>query len=370
MNKAVLYSVIGIFVVLVVCVIGVNTIPYFGLTQEKTLEIGAIIPLTGALGDFGKEIQNGIDLAVDEINKESIVKIKISYEDSVGANNGAVQAYNKLATDGIKLIITSYGDTVLSVAPLAEQDKVIVFSAGGGSPLISSAGDYIFRNNILVQDEAKVISKYMVDHGIKEIGVPIINTQSGTSYFEGLKTEYETLGGKIIVADKFVPDNVEYKEFILKMKENKLENLFIILSASQTLALVKQSEELGLKFNYFAGYTLERSEVLKIPELEGAIYTHFFDLSNKKSKEYNDSFLEKYGAVPSGASALGYDVVYMLKLAYDNCGELDTECIKNELYKITDFDGASGKSTMNKDGDTVKEIIMKTIKNGAFVKLE
>ncbi|MDD4983523.1 MAG: penicillin-binding protein activator [Candidatus ainarchaeum sp.] len=370
MNKVFLYSTIGVVFVVIVCIIGVNTIPYFGLAQEENLEIGAIIPLTGALGDFGEEIQNGIDLAVDEINLKSNMKIKVVYEDSVGTNNGAVQAYNKLITDGIELVITSYGDTVLSVAPLAEQNKVIVFSAGGGSPLISSAGDYIFRNNILVQDEVKVISKYLINNGVKELGVVILNTQSGTSYFEGFKKEYENLGGKIIVAEKFVPDNVEYKEFILKMKDAQLKNMFIILSASQTMAMMKQSEELGMKFNYFAGYTIERSEVLKIPELDGAIYTHFFDLSNKKSKEYNNSFLEKYGNVPSGASALGYDVVYMLKLAYDNCGKLDTECIKNELYKIKDFDGASGKSTMNEDGDTVKEIIMKTIKDGAFVKQE
>ncbi len=371
MNKVLLYSIICLFAVVIVCTIGVNINPYFGLTEEQNLEIGAIIPLTGALGDFGEEIQNGIDLAVDEINKKSNIKIKVFYEDSVGNNTGAVNAYNKLVgTDGIELIITSYGDTVLSVAPLAEQDKVIVFSAGGGSPLISSAGDYIFRNNILVQDEAKVISKYLIDNGINEIGVPILNTQSGTSYFDGFKNEYEKIGGKIVVAEKFVPDNMEYKEFLLKMKEAKLENLFIIQSASQTIAMIKQSEELGMKFNYFGGYTIERQEVLKIPELEGARYTHFFDLSNKKSKEYNDGFLSKYGEIPTGASALGYDVVYMLKLAYYNCGKVDTDCIKKELYKIKDFDGASGISTMNKDGDTVKEIIMKTIKNGAFVKLK
>jgi branched-chain amino acid transport system substrate-binding protein len=355
MNKAVLYSVIGIFVVVVVCVIGVNTIPYFGLTHEETLEIGAIIPLTGALGDFGKEIQNGIDLAVNEINKESNVKIRVSYEDSVGTNNGAVQAYNKLVTGGIKLIITSYGDTVLSVAPLAEQDKVIVFSAGGGSPLISSAGDYIFRNNILVQDEAKVISKYMVDHGIKEIGVPIINTQSGTSYFEGVKKEYENLGGKIIVAEKFVPDSAEYKEFLLKMKENKLENLFIILSASQTLAMVKQSEELGLRFNYFAGYTLERSEVLKIPELEGAIYTHFFDLSHKKSKE---KFTKILHDPPTFKFAPGLYTIEFYKALYNVA---EQGCI---LFHYTGNPGSKfrGKDIVGATIERAKQVGWKLIK--------
>jgi hypothetical protein len=61
----------------------------------------------------------------------------------------------------------------------------------------------------------------------------------------------------------------------------------------------------------------------------------------------------------------------MLKQAIENCENVNnTSCIKNNLYNIKDFNGASGRSTINGDGDTIKSIILKTVKNGEFVKVE
>jgi branched-chain amino acid transport system substrate-binding protein len=45
----------------------------------------------------------------------------------------------------------------------------------------------------------------------------------------------------------------------------------------------------------------------------------------------------------------------------------DPTCIKDQLYKIKDYPGASGKTSFDENGDALKEIIIKTIKNGQFV---
>ena len=70
------------------------------------------------------------------------------YEDGLCDGKGATNAVQKLINiDGVKIIIGGVcsGET-LGAAPLAESSKVILFSPGSGSPDITNAGDYIFRN--------------------------------------------------------------------------------------------------------------------------------------------------------------------------------------------------------------------------------
>ena len=40
--------------------------------KSETIKIGIIVPLTGELGSYGKNIDNGAKLAIEELKKDSV----------------------------------------------------------------------------------------------------------------------------------------------------------------------------------------------------------------------------------------------------------------------------------------------------------
>ena len=73
-------------------------------SDEKTLLIGGTGPLTGDYATYGISVQQGAQIAVDEINEKGGVNgytIKLEVEDDQADPQQAVQAYAKLMDNGM-----------------------------------------------------------------------------------------------------------------------------------------------------------------------------------------------------------------------------------------------------------------------------
>ena len=97
--------------------------------------------------------------------------LKLVIEDSKCTSTDAIAAYQRLTdVEGIKIILgaTCSGAT-LSIAPLAENDGVIVLSPASTNPDITDAGDYIFRTAISSQRAGADIGKLLWADGVRTI---------------------------------------------------------------------------------------------------------------------------------------------------------------------------------------------------------
>ena len=121
--------------------------------SQRPFVIGALDSLTGVGESYGIPFSRSKLLAVEEINAAGGINgrpLKLIVEDSKCTSADAITAYKRLTdVEGVKIILgaTCSGAT-LGIAPLAEQEGVILFSASSTSPDISDAGDYIFRTAI------------------------------------------------------------------------------------------------------------------------------------------------------------------------------------------------------------------------------
>lgn len=74
--------------------------------DATTVKIGGIGPLTGAYANYGLSEKNGAELAVKEINEAGGIagkQIELSYQDSQGESESAVNAYGKLMDWGMEV---------------------------------------------------------------------------------------------------------------------------------------------------------------------------------------------------------------------------------------------------------------------------
>ncbi len=369
----------GKIVVAIIIIVVVIWLGYYVSSKQQALnesvKIGVILPLTGGAAIYGLSAKEGIDLALGELNNN---QIELIFEDSQCNPEKAVSAARKLIdVNGIKVIIGHIcSSAALAVAPITEANKVILFSPGASSPDLTYAGDYVFRNRQDISGEVSETAKIVKDFGISNIGIIYVNNDYGIASRNIFKEKFTELGGKILIEESYQQESVDFRTQLTKIKEVNPEAIFLVGLINESAIIVKQSHELGVQSQFFSTIGIEGKELIEIagPAAEGIIYTApFFDVNSNEStvKEFVDNFKTMYQKDPTYVfAANGYDALKILDLVINQCGKIDSDCIRDELYKIENFKGASGITTFNEYGDVTKPVMVKTIKNGEFILYE
>ena len=118
--------------------------------QDKTIKIGGLFPMSGPGAYFGAQDKQGIELALEELNKAGVngYKFAIQYEDSACSPLPASQAAKRLL-DQYKpdvIIGEECSDATLAIMPIIAEAKVPIINAGSSSIRITDPGNpYTFR---------------------------------------------------------------------------------------------------------------------------------------------------------------------------------------------------------------------------------
>ena len=351
-------------------------------TEKEPIKVGAILPLTGKAATYGKWERQGLELAVEKINNKGGVNgrfIKLIFEDSQFEPSKAVTAITKLINiDGVKIVIdTSGSSATLTEAPIAEKNKVILFTPTSSSPKITQAGDYIFRNREIGSVHGEKAAEFSFNKlGFTKAAVLYVNDEIGLGYKLGFVEKLTTLGGEILIEESHDSGENDFRSQLTKIKSTNPGILFLAGSKGGAVGLIlKQSKELDLTVEFIGTITVQTPEVIEIAGevAEGVFYTYSAfnpDIpTTKNTEEFIEKYEKRYGEKPEMTAANCYDAVNILALVIQKCDE-DTDCIKDGLYQVKNYPGVSGTTTFDENGDVENPIIIKTIKNGQFVPYE
>ncbi len=347
-----------------------------GTVVAEPIKIGTILPLTGNNSYLGQYIREGIDLAAAKINFGNGIngrKAEMVYEDSAGDTAKGVSAYQNLAqTQNVKLFFSSLSGVTLAVAPLSEADKNILFNIGSASPKISSAGDYVFRHSVNTDEEADFLAQSIYNLGYKKIAVIVENSEGTQGPIPEFIKKFNSLGGEIVLNETHNYGETDFRTILGKVKQ---KNPAAIVDSSFAVSegnLLKQAREMKIFTQWFGFYYSGDPKVLDVAReaMDGIIFSQFFDPSSNSSttKNYQQDFKRMYNKESEYNSALAYDGLMMLSKAIGKCTDLPNDCIKNELYKIKNYDGATGMISFDSNGDTSKEIFLMTERGNVFSK--
>jgi branched-chain amino acid transport system substrate-binding protein len=341
--------------------------------QQNTIKIGALLPLSGQNSVYGTEIMNAIDLAKDEINSRGGINgkvLEIIYEDDKADPATGVSAMQKLVTtDGVPVVLGSWASGVVTAtAPIAEENHVIVM-AEAISPAITNAGDYIFRVQPSATLYTQKSSEFLRTRNISTIAIININNEFGKSLKDAFVSDFESRNGSVISIEEYSQGDQDFRTQLGKIKAKAPQSVFIA-GYQDTINVIRQMSELGMTMTILAGPPFESKSTLdSLGNLaEGVIYAYHFAPGNEASKEYEQKYLQKYGTPTGGFAPLMYDATGIIADAMKSCNT-NTTCIKQFLYSVR-YEGVTGTITFDKNGDPSLPIIMKTVRNGTFVRYE
>ncbi len=153
---------------------------------EETIKIGVVGPRTGTAAATGKAFQEGIELALDRINKAGGVlgkKLEVIFEDTAGDPAKAASAIEKLIThDKVVMVVgESHSSAALAEIDVANRLKVpFIIAEAWHDDITKKNYKYVFRAGPC---NSGVVNGYILgfikDYGFKKVAIVAENTDWG-----------------------------------------------------------------------------------------------------------------------------------------------------------------------------------------------
>lgn len=370
---------------IIIIFISLLLIPAITLSQsiksQNPIKVGWIGAMSGATAKWGA--YQAALLGLEDVNTGGGINgqpLQILFEDTGCNGKTAVTAFKKLTgIDKVKFILGGHcSPDSLAFAPLAEQMKIISIAAISSTPKLSDQGDYIFRVTPVSTKLADLIAPYAYQKlGIRKITVIHEQTDYVVPVVEKLESNFKELGGLIVSTNAFNPGETDFRSLLIKASQNS-DAIYLGVQAPDTaLILMKQIKELGIKQlifgnEQFAGALLSTQAKEEQNLLQGVILAEpLCDLKAPEVSQFSEKYRKRYkvDSLPFGCyTGEPYDSIQLLAKALKHCGE-NVLCIKDELYKIHDYPGASGSISFNSKGDVEKKYVLKKITGSQLIDL-
>lgn len=361
--------------ILVIILTGISGCNYG--TQENISEevkIGLIADLTGTLAMYGQWVLNGVQIAMHEIKEAGQINNKtfsLIIEDSQTDPKSAVNAMRKLVNvDKVKLIISGNGSSsVMGMAPIANNKRVILFVTVASSPSITSAGDYVFRNRISGLLEITEMAKLITEKfNLTKVAVAVLDNEAGHAYIKAFTDTFIKYKGKVLKSVLLATGESDFRSQVAQLKEVQPEAVFYAGPVKEGGYLIKQATEIGLKTKWLSISPIQSEILFEIAgdAAEGLIFaTEEVEQNNPKYLELEKKYQERYGELPTIYSVNGYDAIKLLYYIIEKEG-YNADKIQAALYSLKDYIGAGGVLKFDSNGDVLKQLKLKIVKNRTF----
>lgn len=342
-----------------------------------TIKFGGIIPKTGEVAVYGNTAENGIKLALKEINDAGGIDGKqveyVSYDDK-GDPTEAVNIYGKLMDEGVNAIIGAItSKPTLAVAGTAVSDGTPMITPTGTQADITEDKPNVFRACFTDPYQGVLLATFAQETlGAKTAAVLRNNSND---YSMGVADQFvktaEDKGIEIVADEGYSDADNDFKAQLTNIAA-KSPDVLVVPDYYEKVALITvQARQVGVKSTFLGGdgwdgvaKTLDASDY---KDIENSYFTNHFSLqdNSEKVQAFVKAYNDEYGEDPSAFAALGYDAVYILKQAIESAGSLDPEAITDAM-KAVKLDGVTGSLTFDENNNPIKAGTIIKIVNGEY----
>ena len=332
--------------------------------EPDPYRIGVMESLTGAGETYGTVAWQSKQMALDEINNAGGIDghmLELVIEDSMCNAEDAKSAYNKLTDDeDIKIILgPSCSGAMLGVAPLAEEDGVVLFSGLASNPDIADAGDYIFRTQISDIEVGINTGNTLWADGVRRLATITEETPYAEAVTRTSVAQFEKNGGEVVAAERYATDVTDFRTQLTKLFAANPDALHIAPQSEVAAgAIIKQARELGYEGPIY-GETVSVGTTAQDIAGDAATgmkaITAAPDPTNAKSREVLANFRERYEYITlPWHLGSAYDNVYIAAECLRQTGDdQDADGFRDCLYGLT-WSGAIGNNySFDENGEVV-----------------
>ena len=347
--------------------------------KEGKLTIAMVTSLSNYAAPYGVSHQNGLELALAEINKAGGVKSQkielLTYDDEGDPRQAAAGAQKFADMQNVLAIAGScLSSNTLAMVPITDRAKIPHTAVSSSSQKLSGMSKYFFR--MAIQDDK--VGGLMVDLSQdkfkpKKIALLYLNNDYGKGLLASIEPQVKKYGVTLTSAQTYRATDKDYSALLTKVKAEMPDVLLIGSTYNDGGLIVKQAREMGLMMPIVGPTGLYNPQYMEIAG-KAVANTYFLGVfvpnnPDPKVQEFVKKYKGKYGIEPDTFAALAYDQGYVLKDAMDKAaakGAITRESLR-EAMAASSYKGITGTVTFDAKGDWVRPYLLVTIKDREFV---
>lgn len=328
-------------------------LPLVQAAEDKVIKVGAMYPMTGRAGLYGKDSVAAAEMAIDEVNAKGIADgytIEAFFTDSKAKPAYAVRVANRYITDEkVHFLFGVVSSGVgLAVTEVSKQNKVIFVGTDHASTrlTVDNFQPYYFRvsNNTFqsMAAGALYLKELAQTKPWKKIAFIGPDYSYGHSQWDEIRYNLDRYGVEYEVVGEYWPKVFapDYTPFITAILRDNPDILIAGFWGGDTVAFIKQAKAYGLfeKTTYFhpdAGGNYELMSAMGDELPEGLILSarhHNNWPDTERNKKFVEEFQKRTGRYPTYAAEGAYAGIYAIANAVEKVGNPeDTEALVKAL---------------------------------------
>ena len=354
--------------------------------DAKVIKIGMTGPLTGDAAVYGKAVQGGIEIAVEEINAAAGtdgLKLEFQAQDDEADGEKAVSAYNVLKDWGMQVFIGTVTSAACNaVAPEAVNDKMFLLTPSASAMEVATAGDTTYQMCFTDPNQGASAAEVMATNWA-DAKIAVIYDSSddySAGLYDGFMKKAKELNLNVVLETSFTKDTKsDLSTQVTQCKDASADLVFMPFYYQEASQVLNIANKMGYAPQYFGCdgmdgiLTLENFDKTLAEGL--ALMTPFdANAADEATQSFVKKYSEKYGEIPNQFAADAYDCVYAVYKALNATGCKGTDsaadiatALMGQFNSMT-FDGLTGKGmTWDAEGMISKAPAAVVITNGIYV---
>ena len=355
-------------------------VPLAAPAQTGPIKIVDIVELSGGGATAGTNFDNGVKLAVKEINAAGgILGRKIDLQSlDTQTNPGVAKALSQKAVDDGAYVVMGpvfSGSIIVSMAE-TKKAEVTNFTGGEAANITQQGNPYIFRTSFTQSTAMPKLARYIKD-GLKAKSVAIIyvNNDFGKGGRDVMVKALEAQGIKVAADISTDPGQVDFSGAVLKAKQSNADALFVYSNEEESARALRELRKQGYDKPIVGETTLTGQKVIELAgdAANGAI-AHVgltVDAPQPAIKAFDDKFQKEYKYKSDHNGMKGYSAMYVVKALTEKNGKVDSKLLAHSLHgaKISakDNPGVLLDVSFDANGDLDRESFLVKVVNGKQV---
>ena len=352
----------------------------FASAQAQSVKIVGLVELTGTGTTSGTNFDNGIKLAVKEINAAGgILGRKIDYVSyDTQSNPGVAKGLTDKAVDDEAYVVMGpvfSGSIMVSMAS-TRRAEIPNFTGGEAAAITQQGNPYVFRTSFTQSTAMPKIANYIRDKvKAKTVDVVYVNNDFGKGGRDLIIKALESRSIKIGADISTEPGQVDFSSVVVKAKQSNGDALFAYTNEEESARLLRELKKQGYKKPILGETVLTSQKVIELAgdAANGAI-AHVgltADAPQASVKKFDAAFQKEFNSRSDHNGLKGYIGMYTVKAVTEKIGKFDSKAfaaaMKNISLSAKTHPGLLLDLSYDENGDLDRESYLTTVVNGKQV---
>ena len=367
-------------------------------------KIGALMPLTGGLAEYGQSSLNGVKLVIKQVNEGGGIlggELGMAVGDTQTNPQAGVEAAKRLVSiEGAHGVVgaLSSGVTIPVATSVTSASGVPQISSASTAPTITTLNDkdFLFRSTPHDALQGVVLGDLAYGKGLRNVAIVYVNNDYGQGLNDAFAAGFK---GKV-TSIAYEPKQASYRGELTKAAAGGAKTLLLIAYPEDGIPILRQSLEGGLfkDFVFTDGMkSVDMITAIGAQHLNGMWGTAPEAVADSDAAiRFREAYEKEYGELPPLPFIdNAYDATFLLALAIQKAGSTNGTKIRDALREIANppgetilpgqwakargllaagsainYTGAAGSQDFDAAGDVPGTFAHWVVKGGKLVTLE